>query len=212
MRPFTLARADTLDAALDELQAPGTMAIAGGTELLNWLKEGIVGPDRLLDISRLPLTGIGVGPDGLVIGALARMSDVAAHRAVATGYPVLGAVAAAGRVRAAAQHGHDRRQPDAAHPMCLLPGGRAAALQPASRPGRGCAARDGRYQRARHLRRDARTAWPPTHPTSRSRWPHWTPPCSCVGVRAAHGRRWPTSTDCPLTTAATGTPRSSRAS
>lgn len=89
MRPFTLIRADHLDGALDELRIPGTMAIAGGTELLNWLKEGIVGPDRLLDISRLPLAGIGVGPDGLVIGALARMSEVAEHPAVATGYPVL---------------------------------------------------------------------------------------------------------------------------
>jgi xanthine dehydrogenase YagS FAD-binding subunit len=89
MKSFTLARAETLDAALDELQAPGTMAIAGGTELLNWLKEGIVGPDRLLDISRLPMTGIETGADGLVVGALARMSDVAAHPVVATGYPVL---------------------------------------------------------------------------------------------------------------------------
>jgi xanthine dehydrogenase YagS FAD-binding subunit len=63
MRSFTLARAETLDAALDELRAPGTMAIAGGTELLNWLKEGIVGPDRLLDISRLPMTAIGASAD-----------------------------------------------------------------------------------------------------------------------------------------------------
>ena len=142
MRPFTLIRADHLDGALDELRIPGTMAIAGGTELLNWLKEGIVGPDRLLDISRLPLAGIGVGPDGLVIGALARMSDVAEHPAVATGYPVLAEsllLAASAQLRNMATIGGNLMQ----RTRCAY--FRADALLPCNQrvAGSGCAARDG---------------------------------------------------------------------
>lgn len=142
MRPFTLIRADHLDGALDELRLPGTMAIAGGTELLNWLKEGIVGPDRLLDISRLPLAGIGVGPDGLVIGALARMSDVAEHPAVATGYPVLAEsllLAASAQLRNMATIGGNLMQ----RTRCAY--FRADALLPCNQrvAGSGCAARDG---------------------------------------------------------------------
>ena len=142
MRPFTLIRADHLDGALDELRIPGTMAIAGGTELLNWLKEGIVGPDRLLDISRLPLAGIGVGPDGLVIGALARMSEVAEHPAVATGYPVLAEsllLAASAQLRNMATIGGNLMQ----RTRCAY--FRADALLPCNQrvAGSGCAARDG---------------------------------------------------------------------
>jgi xanthine dehydrogenase YagS FAD-binding subunit len=142
MRPFTLTRADHLDEALDELRIPGTMAIAGGTELLNWLKEGIVGPDRLLDISRLPLGGISVGPDELVVGALARMSEVATHPAVATGYPVLAEsllLAASAQLRNMATIGGNLMQ------RTRCPYFRADALLPCNQrvAGSGCAARDG---------------------------------------------------------------------
>ena len=142
MRPFTLIRADHLDGALDELRIPGTMAIAGGTELLNWLKEGIVGPDRLLEIPRLPLAGIGVGPDGLVIGALARMSEVAEHPAVATGYPVLAEsllLAASAQLRNMATIGGNLMQ----RTRCAY--FRADVLLPCNQrvAGSGCAARDG---------------------------------------------------------------------
>jgi xanthine dehydrogenase YagS FAD-binding subunit len=89
MRSFDYAKATDLDSALAVLDDPRTMPVAGGTELLNWLKEEIVAPERLLDITALPLTGVEAGEHGLRIGALARMSDVAAHPAVTDGYPVL---------------------------------------------------------------------------------------------------------------------------
>jgi xanthine dehydrogenase YagS FAD-binding subunit len=89
MRTFDYARAADLDTALAVLEDPRTMPVAGGTELLNWLKEEIVAPERLLDIRGLPLAGVESDEHGLRIGALARMSDVAAHPAVAAGYPVL---------------------------------------------------------------------------------------------------------------------------
>jgi xanthine dehydrogenase YagS FAD-binding subunit len=87
VKAFGYAVAPDLAAALGAIEDPGTRVIAGGTEVVNWLKEGIVAPARLIDISRLPLDGVEVGPDGLRLGALARMSDVAS--VVAADYPVL---------------------------------------------------------------------------------------------------------------------------
>ncbi len=89
MKPFGYAKARDVDATLAALREPGTELIAGGTELVNWLKEGIAAPDRLLDITALPLETVEATGDGLTIGALARMSDVAAHAAVVRDYPVL---------------------------------------------------------------------------------------------------------------------------
>src|SRR5262245_5205042 len=90
MRTFEFARASTLDEALALVERPGTRPVAGGTELVNWLKEGIVSPDLLVDITHLPgLDRIETGADGLRIGALACMSDVAADSAVAADYPVI---------------------------------------------------------------------------------------------------------------------------
>ena len=55
MKPFGYAVAPDLAAALAAIEDPDTLVIAGGTELVNWLKEGIVTPARLIDISKLPL-------------------------------------------------------------------------------------------------------------------------------------------------------------
>jgi xanthine dehydrogenase YagS FAD-binding subunit len=87
---FAFAEASTLGEALALLAEPGTQAIAGGTELVNWLKEGIETPDCLVDLNRVPgLDGVEAGADELRLGALARMSDVAAHEAVAHDYPAV---------------------------------------------------------------------------------------------------------------------------
>jgi len=91
MRPFAYAHAATLDDALEAAREPGTAVLAGGTELLNWLRLGIAAPDRVLDITRVagldriePLAG-----GGLRIGALVRLNDVAADERVARDWPVM---------------------------------------------------------------------------------------------------------------------------
>ncbi|MEV0260230.1 xanthine dehydrogenase family protein subunit M [Streptomyces sp. NPDC050617] len=90
MKEFTYAKAHDMDSALTALRTPGTQLLAGGTELLNWLKEGIETPDHLVDITALPLTAIDTGPSGeLRIGALARMSDLAARPEAVRDRPVL---------------------------------------------------------------------------------------------------------------------------
>jgi xanthine dehydrogenase YagS FAD-binding subunit len=91
MRPFAYARARTLEDALSAAAEPGTAVLAGGTELLNWMRLGVTAPDRVIDISRVdglaeiePLSG-----GGLRIGALARLNDVAGDERVRSQWPGL---------------------------------------------------------------------------------------------------------------------------
>jgi xanthine dehydrogenase YagS FAD-binding subunit len=90
MQTFAYARAATLSDAISAAAQPDTMVVAGGTELLNWMKDGIVAPGRLVDLNDLSgLDQIDAGDHGLRIGALARMSDIAGHWAVRRDYPAL---------------------------------------------------------------------------------------------------------------------------
>ncbi len=78
MLPFTLQTPATIADAIQAALAGGRY-IAGGTTLVDLMREEVERPDHLLDINGLPLAGIEVDGEDLVIGALARMSDVAAH-------------------------------------------------------------------------------------------------------------------------------------
>jgi xanthine dehydrogenase YagS FAD-binding subunit len=90
MQTFAYARAATLPDAIGAAAQSDGMLIAGGTELLNWMKEGIVAPQRLIDINGISgLDRIEINDSGLRIGALARMSDVARHEAVVRDYPAV---------------------------------------------------------------------------------------------------------------------------
>jgi xanthine dehydrogenase YagS FAD-binding subunit len=91
MQTFGYGRAANVHQALAEGMAADTAFLAGGTELLNWLRLGITAPARVIDISRLKeLEGIERLPNGgLRIGALMRLSDVAQNADVARGYLVL---------------------------------------------------------------------------------------------------------------------------
>lgn len=91
MQPFAYARAASIRQAVSAGAEPDTMFLAGGTELLNWLRLGIATPVRVVDIAHLPeldrieeTTG-----GGLRIGALVRLNDVAQHPSVVCDYPVL---------------------------------------------------------------------------------------------------------------------------
>src|SRR5215470_5538119 len=92
MHPFALSRTDTpAHAVAAHARDPQLAFIAGGTDLLGLIKDRAAAPERLLDINGLSsLSRIDLGPDGrLHIGALARMSDVAAHRDVREQFPVI---------------------------------------------------------------------------------------------------------------------------
>jgi xanthine dehydrogenase YagS FAD-binding subunit len=81
MRPFELTAPATVEAAL---ATPGSF-LAGGTTLVDLMKLNVLTPPQVLDINGLPLRGIDT-TDGLRIGALERMSDIAAHPGV---YPAI---------------------------------------------------------------------------------------------------------------------------
>ncbi|WGS17840.1 MULTISPECIES: xanthine dehydrogenase family protein subunit M [unclassified Bradyrhizobium] len=78
MIPFTLEAATTPADAIRSALLGGRY-IAGGTTLVDLMHEEVERPEHLIDINALALTGIRADGDDLVIGALARMSDVAAH-------------------------------------------------------------------------------------------------------------------------------------
>jgi xanthine dehydrogenase YagS FAD-binding subunit len=95
---FQYARAsDVADAVRQNAADPAAKFIAGGTNLIDLMKEDVERPSRLIDISRLPLKAVEETADGgLRIGALVPNSDLAYHPLVAQRYPLLGSAILAG--------------------------------------------------------------------------------------------------------------------
>ena len=96
MNPFTFTQAREIDAALNQL-AGGARPIAGGTNLLDLMKEGVMRPGQLVDINGLTIDGLGLDrieelpQGGMRLGALARNADTAYHEVVRRRYPLLSA-------------------------------------------------------------------------------------------------------------------------
>ncbi len=90
MRPFEYVRAtDAASASAALSQAPNARFLAGGTNLLDLMKEDLERPDRLVDITRLPLRQIARTSGGIAIGALATNAETANHSLVREHYPLL---------------------------------------------------------------------------------------------------------------------------
>jgi xanthine dehydrogenase YagS FAD-binding subunit len=144
MTPFAYARADYIAAAVSAGAAPGTAFLAGGTELLNWMRLDIAAPEQLVDISRIEgLDRIEARQGGAIrIGALARLSDVGRNAAVVRDYPVLAQAiqsAASAQLRNLATIGGNLLQ------KTRCPYFRAEEALPCNKraPSSGCAAREG---------------------------------------------------------------------
>lgn len=89
MKPFTFTRASSQGDAIKLLQRDGRF-IAGGTNLVDLMKEGVEQPSQLVDIQRLPLTAILPNSSGGVsLGALAKNTDTANHPLIRSKYPLL---------------------------------------------------------------------------------------------------------------------------
>jgi xanthine dehydrogenase YagS FAD-binding subunit len=95
---FQYGRAsDVADAVRQMAADPQAKLIAGGTNLIDLMKEDVERPSRLIDISRLPLKAIEETADGGVrIGALVPNSDLAWHPLIERRYPVLASALLAG--------------------------------------------------------------------------------------------------------------------
>lgn len=98
MNNFSYARADGVATAVREVaQDRSAKFIAGGTNLIDLMKENVERPSRLVDINRLPLAEIQPRPGGgLRLGALATNTDVAYHQEVEGHYPLLSKAILAG--------------------------------------------------------------------------------------------------------------------
>ena len=89
MFPFTYTTVSTTRDAVAAGQRGGRF-IAGGTTLVDLMRETVERPGELVDISALPLRRITrTGRGGLRIGALVRMAEAAADPVVRADYPVI---------------------------------------------------------------------------------------------------------------------------
>jgi CO/xanthine dehydrogenase FAD-binding subunit len=91
MRPFEYVRARNVAAAVALVSAdPQAQYLAGGTTQIDlMLKDGVISPLRLVDITRLPLRGITRREETLCVGTLTTMEELAADPAVAEQIPFL---------------------------------------------------------------------------------------------------------------------------
>jgi xanthine dehydrogenase YagS FAD-binding subunit len=163
MNAFGYTRATSVDEALRLAQEPGTFFIAGGTNLLDLVKDGVVIPRHLVDVRHLPLGDIVELPNGgLRIGATARNADVANHSLVRARYPLLAQALLAGgspQLRNMATTGGDLLQRTRCYYFC------DTGFEHCNKrtPGSGCAAREG-LQRI-HAVLGASDACIATHPS-----------------------------------------------
>lgn len=144
MNPFAYQRVDQAQAAIEAVaRSNRAKFLAGGTNLIDLMKNGVEQPAELVDINHLPLTRIEqLSGGGVRLGALVRNSDTANHLLIRQNYPLLSQAILAGaspQLRNMATNGGNLVQRtrcpyfmDAGFPQCNK---RA--------PGSGCGAVDG---------------------------------------------------------------------
>ena len=91
MNRFDYIRPATMSEAVAAAAVPGSAYLAGGTNLIDLMKGGVVSPKRLVDVSRLPrLDRIDPLPDGgMRIGARVRNADLAYDPTFSKGFPAV---------------------------------------------------------------------------------------------------------------------------
>jgi xanthine dehydrogenase YagS FAD-binding subunit len=98
MNSFSYVRTDDVATAVHEMAMDrAAKFIAGGTNLIDLMKENVAHPSRLIDITRLPLDKIEETADGgLRLGALVKNADTAYNGQVEKRYPLLAKAILAG--------------------------------------------------------------------------------------------------------------------
>jgi xanthine dehydrogenase YagS FAD-binding subunit len=98
MIPFAYDRASDVADAVRRIAAdPAAKFIAGGTNLIDLMKDDVETPSRLIDISRLPLRTVEETADGgLRIGALVANADLSWHPLIEQRYPLVASALLAG--------------------------------------------------------------------------------------------------------------------
>jgi xanthine dehydrogenase YagS FAD-binding subunit len=143
MIDFDYVKARDVSEALSQMaQNPAAKFIAGGTNLIDLMKENVARPTRLIDITGLPLAEIEETDEGgLLMGALVPNSDLAYDERITKRYPLLSSSILAGasaQLRNMASTGGNLLQ----RTRCLY---FYDTTTPCNKrePGSGCSARDG---------------------------------------------------------------------
>ena len=90
MRPFKYSVAGDAAGAVQAVAAnPSAKFLAGGTNLVDLMKEYVERPDEVVDVSRLKLDQIRSTSGGISIGALAKNSDTANHASIRKDFPLV---------------------------------------------------------------------------------------------------------------------------
>lgn len=147
MRPFKYSRATNVQVATQQVKAnEQAKFLAGGTNILDLMKEDVERPEELVDITRLQLTQIntittGTRAGGLSIGALGKNADTANHPLVRQQFPLLSQAILAGasaQIRNMATNGGNLNQ----RTRCSYFYDTAMPCNKRE-PGSGCSAREG---------------------------------------------------------------------
>ena len=140
MFPFRFSSVDDEDAALTA-GADGGRYIAGGTTLVDLMRQNVERPQVVVDINALPYRDIDLRPESLRVGSVVRMSQLAAHPAVRQNFPAITEAleqSASAQLRNMASIGGNLMQ----RPRCLYFRDVTAACNRRTR-GQGCSAIDG---------------------------------------------------------------------
>lgn len=91
---FEYVRATSLPDAVGLLERTGARVLAGGTDLVPWLRDDLIEPTLLVDIKAIPgLAEIGLGGSRLTIGALVTFSELIGSQVVREHAPILAEMA-----------------------------------------------------------------------------------------------------------------------
>jgi xanthine dehydrogenase YagS FAD-binding subunit len=114
MKEFRYARAGRADEAIALAASdPSAAFVAGGTELLNLMRDGVQSPDLVVDVNAIAAKDIAWVPGVARIGALARLSQVALDPRIRQRLPVVSEAllaSASGQVRNMASVGGNLMQ------------------------------------------------------------------------------------------------------
>jgi xanthine dehydrogenase YagS FAD-binding subunit len=138
--PFRYTKAADEKSALAAARS-GARYIAGGTTLVDLMRETVERPEAIVDINALPFRSVDLQSSKLAIGSLVRMSELAAHPGVRREFPVIVEaleLSASAQLRNVATIGGNLMQ----RPRCLYFRDVSAACNRRT-PGSGCSAIDG---------------------------------------------------------------------
>jgi xanthine dehydrogenase YagS FAD-binding subunit len=120
---FSYQRTASIQEAMAAASRPDARILAGGTDLLGCLRDGVFQAERLVSITGIKeLQDIRPRPGGgLRIGALTTLTEIAENRQILNSYPVLAQAAAAVGSPQLRNQGDPGREPVPAAALLVFP-------------------------------------------------------------------------------------------